>query len=154
MAKIKGLDKTIRALNKEIGKIEGRTTEGLIEAAFLIKNAALKQTPVDKANLRGSAYVVSKNSISAPGTFSGDDAEDFQEDYTSATQDAQIQAEKSDAKGIPVVFIGFAARYAAAVHEAMETVFQSPGTGAKYLENAIKTNVSNIINIIKKKVSR
>ena len=152
--KIIGIDRTIQALNAEILDIRGDTTRGLIESGLLIKREALKQTPVDQGNLRGSAYVVSKKSISAPGGFKGDDSGELQQDYSAVTRQAKADAAANDNKGIPVVFVGFSARYAAIVHEAVGAVFQRPEAKAKFLEDAIKANVSKIIKIIKNKVSR
>lgn len=152
--KIIGIDKTIKALNKEIRKIEGVTAAGLVEAGFLIKREALKQTPVDLNNLRGSAYVVSKDSISAPGGFKGEDSGELAQDYAAVTQQAKAKARISENKGILLVLMGFSARYAPIVHEALDVVFQRPGAKAKFLEDAIKANVSRIIKIIKNRVSR
>lgn len=152
--KIIGIDKTIKALNKQIRVIEGVTTAGLVEAGFLIKRESLKQTPVDLGNLRGSAYVVSKDSISAPGGFKGEDSGEASQGYAAATQQAKTIAAASERKGIPLVIVGFSARYAAIVHEALDVVFKRPGAKAKFLEDAIKANVSKIISILKKRVSR
>lgn len=156
MAKKKfiGIDKTIKELNNQIMDIKGDTTSGLIEAGLFVKKEAVKQTPIDQGNLRGSAYVVSKRSISASGGFAGDDPAELQEDYSAVTQAAQEQAKKSDKKGEPVVLVGFSARYAPIVHELMTAVFKSPGTKAKFLEDAIKTNTIKILNMIKNRVSR
>ena len=152
--KLIGLDATIKALNKEINKIEGVTVDGLIEAGFLIKRESLKQTPVDTGNLRGSAYVVSKNSISASGGFTGEGSGEAAQGYAAETQQSKTLAAASEKKEIPLVIVGYSARYAAIVHEALDVVFQRPGAKAKFLEDAIKANVSRIIKIIKNKVSR
>ncbi|MEW5725093.1 MAG: HK97 gp10 family phage protein [Thermodesulfobacteriota bacterium] len=55
--RIGGQRSVIRNLRKAIAQIEGATAEGLREAALLVKNRAVKITPVDTGNLRNSAYV-------------------------------------------------------------------------------------------------
>lgn len=56
-SQLKGFDKVMRNLNKEIEKIEGASLKGLIRAAVVIRRD-MDQTPpmipIDTGNLRGS----------------------------------------------------------------------------------------------------
>lgn len=52
-AKITGLEKVLRNLNKEIKKIEGRTKAGLWEAALAVRYRAQELTPVETGHLKG-----------------------------------------------------------------------------------------------------
>lgn len=49
----------------------------------------------------------------------------------------------------PVVQLGFSANYAWYVHEMVGANFQRPGSGAKFLEAALKRNKAKILGIIK-----
>jgi len=56
---IKGMDKILRNLNKEINKIEGGSMKGLIRAAIIVRRDMDKThplIPVDEGNLRGSWF--------------------------------------------------------------------------------------------------
>ena len=54
--KPKGQDKVFAALNKSIQGIRGRTHTGIMRAVNKVKTDAIKKTPVDTGNLRGSFY--------------------------------------------------------------------------------------------------
>lgn len=54
--KVTGIDKVLENLNKEIGKLRGRSMKGLLKAGLLVQREAQKKTPVELGNLRGSAY--------------------------------------------------------------------------------------------------
>lgn len=56
MAKIKGLNKVLGNLNKEIGKIKDATDAGLLAGALHIQRDAQKRVPIEYGNLRASAY--------------------------------------------------------------------------------------------------
>lgn len=51
-----GLAKVLKNLNDEIGKIEGRTIEGIWSAAFFARAEAQKRVPVETGNLKNSAF--------------------------------------------------------------------------------------------------
>jgi hypothetical protein len=46
----------IEEMNKQVKKIRTRTRAGVISALLVVKRDALKMTPVDTGNLRGSNY--------------------------------------------------------------------------------------------------
>jgi hypothetical protein len=50
----------------------------------------------------------------------------------------------------PVAIIGFAAEYAARVHEAVNQRFREPGSGAKYFETHLKSNETYFVELLKK----
>lgn len=58
MTKLTGMDTVLRNLNREIGKIKGRTIQGLLKAGLLVQGDAQRQTPVDTGALKSSAYTV------------------------------------------------------------------------------------------------
>lgn len=62
-----GLKKVQANLNREIKKIKGRTKTGLWQAALVIRRRAQQLTPVDTANLKGSAYTQAWDSPLGPG---------------------------------------------------------------------------------------
>jgi hypothetical protein len=50
----------------------------------------------------------------------------------------------------PTAIIGFAAEYAAKVHEAVNQRFREPGSGAKYFETHLKSNETYFVELLKK----
>lgn len=125
MAEIKGLDKVLKNLNKEIAKIEDRSMRGLLEAALLIlyeMDSTPPVIPVDTNNLRASF---------------------FTRPYTNI------------ADGSPRLDIGFSASYAVYVHEMIgptkggkQINWNRPGSGPKFLEAALNRNMEEILQII------
>lgn len=61
--KVKGLDNVMRNLNREIKAIEGRSREGLLQAALFVESEAVPITPILTGTLRNSAFT----DITAPG---------------------------------------------------------------------------------------
>jgi hypothetical protein len=53
---LKGLDKVMANLNREITKIEGRTIAGLLEGGLIIEAEAKKRVPVEHGQLRASGF--------------------------------------------------------------------------------------------------
>lgn len=54
----------------------------------------------------------------------------------------------------PVAEIGLTSSYAIYVHENLEASFQKPGSKAKFLEDPVKRNEQNIIQIIASRTKR
>lgn len=54
--RVEGLEEVTKNLNAEIKKIEGKTMGGLLKAGYIVQAEALRRTPVDTGNLRGSSY--------------------------------------------------------------------------------------------------
>ena len=57
MARLLNRNKVLKALNKEIRAIEGRTKEGMAVAAHFVRRKSREGTPVDTGNLKGGHYV-------------------------------------------------------------------------------------------------
>lgn len=54
--KIEGLDEAIASINEEIGKINGRTTGGLLAGGLIIQRRSQELVPVKYGFLKASAY--------------------------------------------------------------------------------------------------
>ena len=175
--KIKGLEAVMANLNKEILKIEGRTTAGLIEGAMLIYRSMDKTSPripLDLGNLRASWFTVTSKNVGVGSR--GGIAKPFK-----GKEGSKMQGERGaaivEAKGIlspikvPSLMMGFSANYATFVHEAVDANFAGDstkikrtksgkvtaktrkytrrvGAGAKFFESAIKRNSGKVIKII------
>jgi hypothetical protein len=150
---LKGLDKVMQNLNKEIQKIANQTPAGLITASIIIQRATEKEspkTPVDTSNLRGSFFrVVTGFPTDNKGRFQGKDAGTLSAEYASAITQFKSDVE---ARRFPTLILGFSANYAIWVHENMEAKFQRPGAGPKFLEEAVNNNKGLILNAIRDNV--
>lgn len=118
---LKGINKVLKNLNKEIMKINNRTMGGLISAAADIRedmDNTPPLIPVETSNLRGSwftnSFYVGKNPAVQIG---------FNAEYA-----AQVH-EKTEPK----------------------VKWSRPGSGPKFLEAALKRNFKNILETIKEK---
>ena len=122
VAELRGLHTVMRNLNREIKKIEGRTMQGLIEAARHIRydmEVTSPIIPVDTGNLRQSWFTRALSTV-------------------------------GDITHFVALMIGFTASYAVWVHEMVGAHFKRPGSGAKFFEAALKRNKRVILNIIRK----
>jgi hypothetical protein len=165
---LKGLDDVMKNLNKEIQKIEGRTTAGLIAASIIIQRASVKENPrvpVDTSNLEHSFFrVIDKRSLGTNKGFKGEDAGKMESDHARAISEA---VEMSLTFPGPLLVLGYSANYALWVHENTEADFTSarliydkkthkakikerrPEAGAKFLEAHVNGKKSEIIQIIR-----
>lgn len=151
---VDGVDKVLKKLHKKMEKVTNNiTTEGLINAVIIIRRSMDKETPtipVDTGNLRSSFFTVTtkgqKKINPSDGSFKGDDAGKMQRDYEGAINNsiALVNASRN-----PMVMFGFSAYYAAVVHETDKN-YRRPGSGSKFLENAIDRNRKEILNEITK----
>ncbi len=149
----KSLAKVLNNLNKEISKIEGRSLSGLVDAAFFVKNRAIKQTPIELGNLRASGYVVwKKGEKGSSGSFKQRDGKPsastmskLRSGHTAATS---INKAKTIGKNNSTVTIGFSAFYSIYVHEINKNYRRG---GWKFLESALKDNTKKILSIIAKR---
>jgi len=155
--KIKGLNKTLKNLNKEVKKIEGKTLKGLIRGGLIVLRDVEKKsplTPVDLGNLRASRFLVSsKGGISMgrnPKFVKGGKAKvsKLAAGHSNLLNEATAAARKQSR---PTVLFGFSAKYAAPVHEMPNsTNWSRPGSGRKFFEKAIYRNIKNIVKVIQK----
>jgi len=122
---LRGLDKVIKNLNKQIKIIEGKTEAGLILAVAYVRRdmgegGTPPLIPFEWGNLEGSW---------------------FRDPHKTKTGKVWIRC-------------GFSAEYAAFVHEMIGTSerpinWSRPGSGPKFFEAALKRNTKKIFEIIR-----
>ena len=117
---LKGLISVIRNLNREIKNIEGRSLQGLIEAARLVREDMDTTSPVIPVGITGNLRLSY-----------------FTKPYHVTEK-------------VPAIELGFGADYAVAVHEMVGAHFKRPGAGAKFFEAALKRNHKKIIETIRR----
>lgn len=147
-----GIETVIRNMNKEVGKITGRTTQGLLEAALKVKGDAVRLAPVDTGNLRSSGYVLWGDSGKVEGGEpDGSFKSNPKDKINAATQHAAVVSrQKSVRVKDPHAWIGFSAHYALAVHEDLDKKHRAGQ--AKFLEDALMQNQKTILSIVKSRV--
>lgn len=149
---MEGLNEVLSNLNKEAEKIKTRSMAGLIKGAIVIMNDTDNTSPivpVDLGNLRASRFIVTARQDQkekGAGVFKGERAGDLASNHSKVKSDA-----KTEAQGYmkPIVIFGFSANYAPYVHELVDRNYQRPGSGAKFLEESIKRNTKEVLEIIK-----
>lgn len=125
LRKLRGMDEVIRNLNREIKQIENSSAAGLIEAVAFIR-VDIDRTPplVPVSNDPVSSGNLRRSWFTTP-FWKG--------------------------KKFFIIF-GHSANYALYVHERIDDPnWTRPGSGPKWLEYAIKRNVSRILAIIQKR---
>jgi hypothetical protein len=159
---VRGLDEVQRNLAKALREMEGAALEGLVAGGQMVRKESQKLTPIVTGNLRGSAFVVWKG---------GETIE-----RGTVPEDARSAAGREQ----PTVAVGYAAVYAANVHEnprAGKTGGASP-SGRKYvpgrlpsgrmserivysekgewkfLETALKVNADRFLRIVAARVRK
>lgn len=159
-----GMKQVMLNLNKEIVKIQDRSSKGLIMVAAYIRQKTEKQrplTPVDLGNLRSSWFVVSSKSSIVGGderqlmkkTFVGKRAEAILTDYIMAVMESQGLARRlAGIKFKRFVVFGYGAGYAGFVHEMVGAEFKRPGAEAKWLETHLKNNTHQILLILESEI--
>lgn len=132
-ARVTGLDKVVRNLNREIGGIKGRTKGGLREAGNHILNVAHPTVPHS-----GSGQIVGGRKRSGGGT--------LRRSRFVRTMDTN--------RG-PAALVGYSAPYAVYVHEIRVKHpvrnWTTPGTGHKFLENAAKHESREVVAIVRRR---
>lgn len=154
---IKGLNKVLKNLNREVVKIKGNTLKGMIRGGiFVLRDVELTSpmTPVDIGNLRASRFLASSTGGVSMGrspsfkTGGKGVKEKLEETHTNVLEWAKS---KAMAAGKPTVLFGFSAYYAAPVHEMSGMVnWTRPGSGPKYFEKAIHRNIKNMLTVMRK----
>jgi hypothetical protein len=150
---IHGVDALMANLNREIEQIKGRSLQGLIKAAVVIRrdmDHTPPLIPLLTGNLRASWFVVSAKRIeSATPTFDTSKDHEIQNDYNSAVNEAKGML-SANTQGLFIV-IGFGANYSAAVHEMYgkgAIDWSRPNSGPKFFESAVKRNKDKILKVI------
>lgn len=147
VAKIHGIDKVLRNLNKEIDKIQGKTKLGLRLAALEIKGRAADYTPRDTGNLVNSSYVVVEGGdTDADGNFVGEDAGELKAAHQSGLGRARGRTRAGKTLRAEV---GYTAYYSIFVHE-IDKAYRKPGSSWKFLEKAIREKADRVLDIISK----
>lgn len=167
---LSGLDKVIAKLNTEVSKIEQRTLKGLIRAAIIVRRDMDKvspKIPVDKGNLRQSFFIISSEGKTEMGTSPGFVGEKPWTMYKAHKKTVMGLADLISPSG-PFVQLGFSANYAIEVHEKVgrsgmakrglshmrsgvgDINWSRPGSGPKFLENALDRNILDILYMIGK----
>lgn len=148
---VKGINKVMRNLNRELKLIEGRTVSSLVKAAILIQRdmeLTPPLTPVDYGNLRSSFFIASIAELVAPGKYIGPQAEKLNS-FSSSIVSNYSQKARASRKGKYNVYFGFSAYYAARVHERSGAKFKRPGSGAFFFEASIKRNTPIILEMVR-----
>jgi hypothetical protein len=142
---IKGFDKVMANLNKEIAGLKTRTKSGMIKAGLFIKGESMRLVPVDLNNLRSSAFVDwnwgTGGNVGSPG-FKGKYAEQIESGHS--TTISEEKGALQNTKNLAVC-IGYTAYYAVYVHEINKnyTVGQW-----QYLRDPLVTNHQKILDMI------
>lgn len=158
---LEGMQTVLRNLNNEIKKIEGRTESGMIRAAIQVRRDMEKVPPVipvDTSNLRASWFIITKsgkegapsspsftNVSQTTGERRSVDVSQMASNHQRVKQEALAEARYYKH---PVLIMGFTASYATAVHEDMTKQRQRPGSGPKFLEQALARNQAYILKVI------
>lgn len=153
--KVTGLDKVVAGLNRELKKIQGKTTAGLLEAALLIRGESQRLTPVDTGNLRASPYIVwggGKVKTRAKADVPSFNIGDKSGQRVATEHGTKIEERKNVTKGKvqPFAEIGYTAFYAPIVHEAPAGTRFKVGQ-SKFLEQALVNNSKRVFAIIKRR---
>lgn len=142
--KILGMQKAIKSINKYLVDYKGETDKVFFEFYAKVRQDAMTVTPTvpkDTGNLRNSMFFTySKGTKGGRG------------EKQDSSLISRCQKECSIAYTInkPTAIIGFAAEYAAKVHEAVNQRFREPGSGAKYFETHLKSNENYFKELLKK----
>lgn len=148
------LERVMRNLNKQIKKMHGTSIKGLIRASIIVRRAMDKEPPlipVDMGNLRASWFTVTKNGAAAGDpSFQGDTQAQMSGEHMAVVAEAGMLASSAS---MPTLVMGFSANYAFFVHEMIEAEFKRPGSGAKFLEAALRNKQQEIVRAIAQEVS-
>lgn len=163
--RLKGVEKVMKNLNREIKGIKNRSMKGLIESAILIRRdmeVSPPLIPVDTGNLRASWFVTTGygNMAADSGNFKGKQAGEMSQDHSRVISKASGQAKAVRQTNNPILIMGFSANYAAAVHErttgkkGKKIEFKKEGSGPNFFGAALNRNKATIITLIAKNAKR
>lgn len=149
---LKGLNKVLKNLNKEIEGVKNKSLKGLISSAILVRRDMEKKfpvIPVDFGNLRASWFIVTSRGKKVSGfspNFTGEKSGVMISNHTETISDTELLVKGKQ----PAVGMGFSANYAWYVHENVGQNFQKPGSGAKFFQGSLNRNKKEILNTIVK----
>jgi hypothetical protein len=148
-------------LSKEIRQIKGNTLQGLVNSVIFIRRDMENVPPLvpkDLGNLDASFFIATRYGVQTSGVvgqegkFVGPKADKMSSGHEALK--SALQAQAGGYTTIDRVFFGFSANYAIFVHEMIGGTikWKRPGSGPKFLEAAVKRNVKNILEIVRKNV--
>lgn len=158
---VRGIDQVMKKLNEAIREIEGASLKGLIRGSIIIRRSMDKsypKIPVDQGNLRASFFSVTSDgkdrsremSPVETGKFKGENAGELTAQYSSAKSSAR----SFGPAGMPFVVMGFAANYAAVVHEKRNVKnWNRPNSGPKFFQAHIDKNRQDFLDMVKKEAT-
>jgi len=143
--RVKGLDRVLTNLRKEMKNIPNKMKKGLIQAGLLVQRGAQKNCPVKLGNLKASAFTVwGPTAPIRPPAFKGENAGKMGMEHARV-----VNQEKMSLPAIGpsiTVEVGFSAYYALYVHE--RAARHEVGDW-KFLERSLYENQGRIIGIVK-----
>lgn len=169
---LRGFDKVLANLQKELLNIEGGTLQGLLLACAKVRRETETNspiTPIDKGNLRSSWFTVSAGKVGGvghlarkgvavnvknkfgttlkTGNFVGPKSAQLSANHISTIEEARALVESA----LPeiLVMMGYSANYAMIVHEMLDREFHRPQSGPKWFEAAIKRTAWDILKIVR-----
>jgi hypothetical protein len=148
-------------LSKEIRQIKGNTIQGLVSSVIFIRREMddkYPRVPRDLGNLDASFFIATRHGtqtsgvVSTEGTFTGPKAGEIASGHEALKTSLQTKA--GGYSTIDRVFFGFSANYAIFVHEMVGSTikWKRDGSGPKFLETHVKSNIKNILEIVRKNV--
>ena len=147
-----GVEAVMERISKAMEGTKQKSFKGLIEAGILIRRSSIKDSPtvpLDTANLRHSWFMTTKRStMGASSNFQGEEKGRMSSDHGSTLGE---EKSKVSVIGFPTLAFGFSAYYATYVHEGRQGVsvkYKQAGSGAKFLEEAIKSNEKAILLLL------
>ena len=142
--RLEGIESAIKDINKYLVDYKGETDKVFFEFYAKVRQDAMTVTPTvpkDTGNLRNSMFFTySKGKKDGSGT--------KQDNNLISRCESECKIAYTINK--PVAIIGFAAEYAARVHEAVNQRFREPGSGAKYFETHLVSNENYFKELLKK----
>ncbi len=145
---IKGTDKVLKNLQREVAKVIGNSKKGLIQVGLLIKAGSMRKTPIDLGNLRASHYVSWDTGQDSSAAFAS--SGDSLSDRKLVSGHSLMLAESKGQAGRLGVQVGVSAFYAVYVHENSRGYSFKVGQ-AKFFESAIEEVTPQALTIIKQK---
>jgi len=153
--KVIGGKLVIKNLKREIKKIEGGLSRvGMLKVGRLVMDRSKALTPVDKGNLKESAFVVFGGDKIAPQAIatSNFDTTEPEGKRVAAEHGGVVSDFTASRRPNPFAVIGHTAFYALKEHEAVEEVHDIGFP--KFLETAVKMSQRDILKILKESVKR
>ena len=154
--RLDGVEEVMGNINAKLADMKLKSAAGLVQAARLILNDADSGTPPlvpqRTGNLRSSRFIGPKQFEARVGSMM---AEAQGLEYTGG-KGGRGALDRRPSQGDPYVIFGYAANYAAAVHEMMMSKsgnrinWTRPNSGPKFLEASIKRNTEKVLAIIAK----